>query len=76
MKFKLVENMDIGLEKKSVMGALNEELGIRFYLGQNGYKIGGLFTATGKLLNQLWDEYDEHYDDINYHLSQLEDMFE
>ena len=76
MKFKLVENINSGLENESAMGVLDEELGVRFYLGQNGSKIGGLFTATGKLLKQLWDEDDEHYDDINYHLSQLEDLFD
>ena len=66
VRFKLVKNFD----------TLNGELGVRFYLGQNGSKIGGLFTATGKLLKQLWDEDDEHYDDINYYLDQLEDLFD
>lgn len=70
LKFKLVEKF------KPAIDTLNEELGVRFYLGQSGSKIGGLFTATGKLLKQLWDEDDEHYDDINYHLSQLEDLFD
>ena len=47
-------------------------LGIRLYLGKNGNKIGGIFTATGKLLEKLWDEDNSHYDDINYYLSKLE----
>lgn len=68
MKFKLVEDLD-----KEV---LNEETGVRLYLGKNNNKIGGLFTETGKLLKKLWDEDNEYYDDINYHLSQLEDMFD
>ena len=46
--------------------------GIRLYLGQDGEKLGGLFIETGKLLKQLWNADDEHYDDINYFLSKLE----
>lgn len=46
--------------------------GIRLYLGQDDEKLGGLFIETGKLLKQLWNADDEHYDDINYFLSKLE----
>lgn len=45
---------------------------IRLFLGKDDKKIGGLFIETGKLLKRLYDEDDPVYDDINYHLSQLE----
>lgn len=45
---------------------------IRYFLGENGHKIGGLFMATGKLLRELYQNDSEYYDDINYYLSQIE----
>ena len=45
---------------------------IRYFLGSDGEKVGGLFTATGKLLKDLYNADDENYDDINYALGLLE----
>lgn len=73
MKFKLIEDINRGHEDVSSISILNEEIGVRLYLGKDGNKIGGLFIETGKLLKQLWNEDNEYYDDINYYLSQLED---
>ena len=63
------------LQKFYTSGVLEESKslqGVRLYLGQDGEKLGGLFIETGKLLKQLWDDDDEHYDDINHFLSKLE----
>lgn len=63
------------LQKFYTSGILEESKslqGVRLYLGQDGEKLGGLFIETGKLLKQLWDDDDEHYDDINHFLSKLE----
>ena len=64
MKFKLIEDINRGHEDVSSNELLNEELGVRVYLGQDGKKIGGLFIETGKLLKQLWCQDNEYYDDI------------
>ena len=49
----------------------NQEF-IRYYLGQDGHVVGGLFIATGNLLNHLYQDDNMYYEDINYLLSKLE----
>lgn len=54
--------------------SLNPEIFYRITVINPDGKEAGLFRGLNKLLKRLWDNDDEIYDEINYPLSELEDL--